>query len=187
VYIIVGDVIGEVVEANTSSIKIKVTWTTTTPPKNAPPVHSNWNQGSQPRTAKQLYEHQLKMQQALARHMEYIAAHSKVHTHEHEYLFDYTPDAQARIQHLPPKYDDNGKKILYSPAEAQKLKGNPTIPGWKADLSEIKVGQAVEVHVVTLQTAEKDKEKDKKDLLLARWVLILNDSTQQLAEKSKDK
>jgi hypothetical protein len=185
VYITVGDLIGEVVEVNSSSVKLKVTWTTVTAPTGGAPVNpGNWNRGTHPRTAKQLYEHQVKMQQAMARHMAYLAAHSKVHVHKSEYLFDFTDDAQARLQNLPPKLDENGKKVAYTPAEKQKLKGNPDIPGWKADISELKVGQVLEAHIVQLQTA--DKQSDKKDLLLLRWALILNDPS-EVAENKKNK
>ncbi len=183
VYITVGDLIGEVVEVNSDSIKLKVTWTSVTAPTGGAPVNpGNWNRGTHPRTAKQLHEHQVKMQQAMARHMAYVAAHSKVHVHKSEYLFDFTADAQARLQNLPPKLNEDGKKVAYTPAEKQKLKGNPDIPGWKADISELKVGQVVEAHIVQLQTAD----KDKKDLLLARWALILNDPS-EVAESKKNK
>jgi hypothetical protein len=181
VYIIVGDVIGEVVSVNSESIKLKVTWTTVTGPNSAPPV-SHWNQGSRPRTAKQLYEHQVRMQQALARHMAYVNAHTKVRVHQSEYHFDFAADAQARIKQLPPKVDENGKRVAYTPVESQKLKGNSEIPGWKADISELKVGQLVEAHVVQLQTPD----KEKKDVLMVRWALILND-TQEEAAKKKNK
>jgi hypothetical protein len=184
VYIIVGDVVGEVVEVNSASVKLKVTWTTVTAPNSGGPVnHGNWNRGTHPRTAKQLYEHQVKMQQALARHMAYVAAHTKVHVHKSEYLLDFTEDAQARLKRLPAKVDENGKKVEYTPAEYQKLKGNPDIPGWKADISELKVGQVVEAHVVQLQTAD----KEKKDAMLVRWALILNDPDPEEAAKKKNK
>lgn len=55
------------------------------------------------------------------------------------------------------------------------MKGNPLVPGWKADLSELKVGQLVEAHIV--RTPGSEKTKDTKDDMIVRWALIINEPT----------
>ncbi len=86
---------------------------------------------------------------------------------------NFTADATARIKRLPPKVGADGKKEGYNPEEFAKLKGNPNLPGFKAELSDLKPGQMVEVHIVRLAGAA--KTKDASDGQLVRWALIIGE------------
>lgn len=152
-YIVVGDLTGEITKVSADSITIQVNWETPTMPKN----------GLKPT------KNPARMQEEMAK-----IAKAKPTEHYQDYTMGYTVDAQARVKTLPPKLDANGKPVAYTPAEKQQLKGNATIPGWKADISEFKVGQMVQAHVVKLPPSAADK--DKPDEMLVRWAYILGEA-----------
>lgn len=58
---------------------------------------------------------------------------------------DLTDDAIVRRQTLPPAFDEKGRPRKYSREEVKLLKGNPKLPGYKADLSDLKVDQVIQV------------------------------------------
>jgi hypothetical protein len=160
-YLYVGDIVGEVVKVDSSSITVRITWYTLQAPKGRGNF-GHWGRGSVARNPQQMYQHQLQMQQRLMRQM----ASAKPKENHKDYTMPFADDATARIKHLPPKIGDDGKKIYYSLEEVAKLKGGSGLPGYKADLSELKVGQVVEAHIVRLP---------KKEDLIVRWALILNE------------
>jgi len=68
-----------------------------------------------------------------------------------DYLMHFTPDVQVRIAHLPPKLDENGKKVKYTPEELKEHKGSdPKMPGYQAELSELIAGQVVTAQIVQI-------------------------------------
>jgi hypothetical protein len=160
-YIVVGDLTGEITKVSADSITIQVNWETPTMPKNGVKPAKN----------------QAQMQAEMAR-----IANAKPTEHYKDYTMGYTVDAQARVKTLPPKLDAdgkpkldaNGKPVAYSAAEKQQLKGNATIPGWKADISELKVGQMVLAHVVKVPPSAADK--DKPEEMLVRWAYIVGEA-----------
>jgi len=173
-YITVGDIVGEIVKVDSKQVTVRVQWYTQAPPKNSnnnSRHYGNWHRGTSGRSSQAMHQHMQFMQQQLARQR--TAANGKPQEHHQDYVMDFTTDATARIQHLPQKLDENGKKVYYTPDEHQKLKGNPILPGFKADLTDLKVGQLVEAHVV--RTPGSEKTKDKSDDHLVRWALILNE------------
>lgn len=94
-----------------------------------------------------------------------------------DHTFDFAVDASARIKHLPPKVGADGKKEGYSPDEWEKLKGNAALPGFKADLSQLKAGQSVEAHLVHLKDSQHQ---------VVRWALIINESDGKTPPKTTD-
>jgi hypothetical protein len=162
-YITVGDVIGEITKVDSTSVTIRITWYTANAPRNTNTGH--WGRGTVARTPQQMMQHQIQMQQQVARQAA-RAASAKPKEHHQDYTFKFTDDAIARIKHLPPKLDENGKKVNYTENELQQAKGNSSLPGYKAELSRLKVGEIVEAHLVHLP-----KETEN----LVRWALILNE------------
>jgi hypothetical protein len=148
-YIVVGDLTGEIVKVSSTSITIRV----------------NWEAPNMPKSGIKPSKNPAQMQAEMAR-----IANSKPVEHHKEYTMDFAVGAQARVQKLPPKLDPSGKAVAYTPAEKQQLKGNVSIPGWKADLSELKVGQTVEAHIVKLPPSAADK--DKPEEMFVRWAYI---------------
>jgi hypothetical protein len=79
-------------------------------------------------------------------------------THQ-DYVFDLTSDAKIRMLHLPPLTDENGKKVNRTPEELQKLKGNSTLPGYQAEISDLKPNQVVTIYLGKLRGAKGDDAK----------------------------
>jgi hypothetical protein len=159
-YITVGDLEGEITKVSDTSITIRV----------------NWEEPKIPQNGLKPAKNAAQMQAEMAR-----IANSKPLEKHKEYTMDFAVGAQARVQKLPPKLNADGKPVAYTPAEKQQLRGNPNIPGYKADLSELKVGQKIEAHVVKLPPAAANK--DKPDEMFVRWALILNDKKDDGANK----
>jgi hypothetical protein len=80
-------------------------------------------------------------------------------TQHRDFDLQSTEDAQVRLQDPPVQYDEKGNRKKYTPKELRELKGDPKLPGYAADWSDLKVGQTVKVTV----TRPKNKDKDKKD------------------------
>ena len=58
-------------------------------------------------------------------------------------------EAKIRVSNPPHKFDDKGKVVLPSPAELKELKGDDArIPGYKAELGDVRVNQIVQVVLV---------------------------------------
>jgi hypothetical protein len=165
-FITSGDIVGEITKVDDKSITVRVTWYTQAPAKNARNQYGNWHRGTTSRNSNQMYQHMIQMQQQMARQAA-RAANTKSTVHHQDYTMNFTSDAQARIKHLPPKLDESGKKTFYTSDELQKLKGNPVVPGYMAEISQLKVGQLVEAHMVHVP-----KQKEQ----LVRWALILNEN-----------
>ena len=139
----------------------------------------------------------------------------KVATVTTDYTMTYSSQAgKVRTFDLPPVYDDKGKPRKYTKAELQALKGDDPaekkLPGYKADFSEMKVGDYVEVSISvfkpsktattdkTKETANPDADKPSADATpekSGKWVVqqkvagkvtkIVSDSTGKKGKKGK--
>ena len=145
VYITVGDIVGEVVKVDSSSITVRVTWVTLQQKSNGNRNTGNWNRGTSGRNHNQQMQHQMMMQQRMMANMVPKQQHK-------DYVMPFTADAKRRILHLPKK--EGG----YNPDEFSQLKGNPLLPGFLSELSELKVGQIVEMHVVHPKGSNNDNQ-----------------------------
>ena len=84
---------------------------------------------------------------------------------------ELSPDVKIRTNFLPFAYDDMGDPKKYTKEEIKELKGpNPKEPGYKAELTDLKVGQDVKVTLARVKDKDldsppenKDKPADKKD------------------------
>lgn len=163
-FITVGDLVGKVTKVDATSITVQVEWFTANPAK-PPANYGKWARGTSSRNPKQMMQHQIQMQHQMQ--IAQAKANAKGPKENHiDYTMNFTSDAIARIKHLPPKDD----KTPYTALEVQQAKGNPMLPGYKSDLSALKVGQYIEAHVVKAPGT-----KDTKESMMVRWGLILND------------
>ena len=64
---------------------------------------------------------------------------------------ELTPDILVRRLHLPPKVDEKGHKVAYTEKELKELKGDANLRGFTAELSDLKPGQVVTLHVVKVK------------------------------------
>jgi len=140
-----------VAKVTAGEIAVRATWYTQPPPKNSNQNHyGNWGRGTSGRNNQAMHQHMVMMQQQLSRQRRSKTVSTKPTEHHQDYTMDFASDATARVKHYPPKVKADGKKGVCTPEEYQKMKGNPLLPGWKAELSEVKVGQLVEAIIVRL-------------------------------------
>jgi hypothetical protein len=76
-------------------------------------------------------------------------------------------DAIIRFKKAPKQYDDKGKAITPTEAQLKELKGDPKLPGYKADYDDLKLGQTVEVRVARPKKTKNSTEGEK-----AQWVTL---------------
>jgi hypothetical protein len=93
-------------------------------------------------------------------------------------------DLIVRNMKRPEKFDDKGKVVKkFTKEELKELKGDPKLPGWKAEFSDIQTQQLVRVHLVKKKGARpppRKKDKEDPDLLAdhqpkASMIVILRD------------
>jgi hypothetical protein len=75
----------------------------------------------------------------------------------------------VRRLHLPPKKDEKGHTVAYTEKERKELKGDSSLKGYNADLSDLKAGQTVTIHLVKLKGAKGD---DAKKVFVSRVFII---------------
>jgi hypothetical protein len=76
-------------------------------------------------------------------------------------------DTIIRTEVLAEQYDDKGKPKKFTKEELKELKGDPKLPGYKAEYGDVKQGEIVKVVFAKPKEADKkddtDKKKDDKD------------------------
>jgi len=71
----------------------------------------------------------------------------------------------VRVKNAPRQFDEKGKPINPTAAQLKELKGDPKLPGYNADFSDLKNGQIVTIYlgrrkrVKESNTTDKDKAK----------------------------
>jgi hypothetical protein len=80
--------------------------------------------------------------------------------------FKPADDMKVRVIHLKPDFDDKGKPRKRTAAELKKLKGDPKLPGYEAEMDVLQVDQVVTVSIVRKKAAP-DKGGLKDDDALA--------------------
>jgi hypothetical protein len=82
-------------------------------------------------------------------------------------------DMKVRVMNLPPEFDEKGKPRKRTQAELKKLKGDPKLPGYEADLESLHADQIVTVSIVRKKPAA-DKGGLKDDEALADKRLLVS-------------
>src|SRR5262245_51527121 len=86
--------------------------------------------GTVARSPQQLQQHLRSMMQLMLRQQNSKPAKDSTH----DFVLKLTDDVVVRTKELPDKLDEKGNPAKYTPEELQKLKGNPNLPGYAAEL-----------------------------------------------------
>ena len=82
-------------------------------------------------------------------------------------------DMIVRKAELPPFYDDRGKPRRPTQKEVKEAKGEGNLPGYRADLSDLKQGQIVTCYYAVNKPAKKGDPDAKRDSGTPRVRLIV--------------
>jgi hypothetical protein len=131
-YVFVADGIGEVVRANDSKVTLRITWFQQTNANNRRPnLHQNHRNYRNPFAPNMNRPKNVQVKE--------------VH---HDYTLEYLPESVVRVRTLPPKFDENGKKVQYTQKEIDELKIPTNIPGYAASRSDVVPGTFLEVYLL---------------------------------------
>lgn len=87
-----------------------------------------------------------------------------------DYDFQMLPESLVRTRVLPPKLDDNGKKVAHTQKEKDTLKLPTGYPGYAATVTDLKGGSNVYVYLVREKSISDSKATD--DDLRVKYVVI---------------
>ncbi|MGH7170150.1 MAG: hypothetical protein ACRELF_01360 [Gemmataceae bacterium] len=85
-------------------------------------------------------------------------------------------DVKVRMVQPPPAFDDKGNPKRYTRKELRELKGDPKLPGYPAEFSDLKPGQYVQVTLVRkrgVRRRPKDAAVDPTDEYYPHMSLIV--------------
>lgn len=152
-YTPVGDVVGEVVKCGDDSVTIRVTWM----------VSQRSQSRSRPRlsSGNRNYRNPYSMNRT----------RTTLKPEHHDYQLEFVPESQVRFRQLPPKFDEQGKKTNYTAKELDQLKQPFSLPGYRAEKSDLVPGTVVELYVMRDKSipAAKASEND----LRVKYLIIL--------------
>jgi hypothetical protein len=146
-FVNVGEISGEVIKADESGFTVRVTWYGPKGGTNTRPQLSRGggNQSRQQRTPQMVAQH-------------------------HDYMLKYADNGLVRQLKLPPKTNEQGKKVEYTVKELENAKKPAGMPYYAAARTELAVGSTVEVHLVRSRDipAAKAQESD----ILVKYVVM---------------
>jgi hypothetical protein len=89
---------------------------------------------------------------------------TRVHIREGHKEVDLTPDDDMVVRKAdPPIFYENGKPRRPTSKELKEAKGDPNLPGYQADLSDLKRGQIVTCYYAVKKPGKKGDPDAKKD------------------------
>jgi hypothetical protein len=144
-YVFVTDVMGEVVRADDKTVKLRITWYQ---PQVKNPTNRRPNLNANNRNFHNPY--------AANRNQPQVT-YKEVH---HDYDLDYLPQSLVRVKHLPPKYDEKGKRAEYTSAELKELKVPREVVGYNSDRSAVVPGTYLEVFLLRDKNVLPEKATD---------------------------
>jgi hypothetical protein len=83
----------------------------------------------------------------------------------------YAEGALVRWKKLPPKFDENGKKVNYTPKEIDALRKPVGVPGYAAERTELTNGHIVELKLVRPRTVPAAKATPE-DLRIKHVIIV---------------
>ncbi|MFL5328001.1 MAG: hypothetical protein ACJ8C4_03745 [Gemmataceae bacterium] len=101
---------------------------------------------------------------------------------------DMASDVRVRSLKLPERFDEHNKPKPYTEEEKRQKKGDdPKLPGYMAELKNLTVGQAVEVHMGVRKPAPGSPKNKDKDVMGEKptAVMILVTLEENKSEKKK--
>ncbi len=66
----------------------------------------------------------------------------------HDYVLEYVPESLVRVKALPPKFDENGKRVNHTNPELAELRAPDGAPWYVASPDDLKPGTIVEVSLI---------------------------------------
>jgi len=87
-----------------------------------------------------------------------------------EYDFTFLPESLVRMQVLPPKLDDKGKKVAYTQKEKDALKLPVGVPNYAASMSDLTKGTPIVVILVRDKSIPASKVTDDDSRI--KYVII---------------
>jgi hypothetical protein len=97
-----------------------------------------------------------------------------------EYALLFADGPNVRTKQVPkkdPKPD--GTPQFFTPAELRELKGDPNLPGYAKQLSDLAAGMIVEAHLLKDPKADKDHQDER----LIQYVMIIDEKHQAAPQK----
>ena len=82
-------------------------------------------------------------------------------------------DVKVRAEKLPERFDENNKPKPYTEEEKKRLKGDPSLPGFAADLANLAVGQHVAVTMGVRKAAPGSAKAKDKDVMAEKPQAIM--------------
>jgi hypothetical protein len=98
-------------------------------------------------------------------------------------VIEFTSDLKVRVIHLPPVFDKDGKPTVRSPEELDKLNGNSTLPGYVAEVSDLKANQTVKISVVKPKNSA---AADANKLYVKRIIIEKDPAGSKTADKKPE-
>ncbi|MCS7270772.1 MAG: hypothetical protein NZ703_06780, partial [Gemmataceae bacterium] len=113
-YITVGEVVGEVLKADEKHVTVQVTWYM--------PQVKGGGAGRRPQIGRGgVYRNPFAPNMNRPRNPPRVT----VKEQKHDYDFHLVPESLIRFKSLPPKYDENGKRVSYTTKELDELRAPP--------------------------------------------------------------
>ena len=157
-YVKAGAETGKLVEVNESakSIKVEVTTDVTKPNNNEIRALADCQNQLQQAIARRDRNAAINLEQQIAQH----SAHLQTVEHKTTKMeFAGTDDVQVRRESPPPLYDDKGNLRKPTDKELKDLKGDPKLPGYQAEFTDLKQGDYVKVTLVKKKPTAEEKPK----------------------------
>lgn len=131
--------------------------------------------------------------QQAAQYQQQIAQHqARLYSSTQEVSITAVDEAQVRLANPPTEFDDKGQPKKHSKEELAKLKGDPKLPGFKGDFSDLTAGQLVQVTLVRRKDApaprpvnprvpmKKDKDADpelvKDNMAQTNFIVVVQEA-----------
>lgn len=170
-YAYVTDLVGEIISADEKKITLRITWY-------VPQVQGGVNRRPP------LVQNNRNFRNPYARNMN-RPPRVTVKEQHHDYDLEFVPESLVRTKTLPPKYDDKGRRVNYTPKELEQLRQPPGVPGYAATVADLRPGTIAEVWVVRDKSIPAAKVTE--DDLRVKYVLILSNNPLPLEPLPKGK
>src|SRR5262249_34114024 len=102
-------------------------------------------------------------------------------------LYELTPEAKIRFEHLPPLLDEKGHKMQRKPEEVEKLRGDGSLPGYAAEATDLHPNQIVKVHLVKIKGTKGTEAKAFASRIIIMGELPTNPNAAPAAKKPEKK
>ncbi len=137
-YVYVADVVGEVVKASDQNVTIRVTWL-------HPVARSGGNRGGN-RGRPNLSRNHRNFRNPFS--MNRNRSRVQMKQEHHDYTVDFLPQSLVRTKILPPKTDENGKRVPHTQKELDELRQPLGVTGYVSSPFELTPGTIVELILI---------------------------------------